>query len=134
GGKQQEGVDPESGRHRLQLFERGRGQNQHGSNPLRRAGSALQSDLQTRCALTRFSQTRGVRSATRSLWFSNASLRRDAGPLTLTPMIEDARPQLKKPSFPVSEGLRRYLRRYRRERSLPVTYARLRGFEESCPL
>ncbi len=49
-------------------------------------------------------------------------------------MIEDARPQLKKPSFPVSEGLRRYLRRYRRERSLPVTYARLRGFEESCPL
>jgi hypothetical protein len=44
------------------------------------------------------------------------------------------RPQQKKPSYPVSAGLRDYLRRYRRERSLPVTYERLRRFAESAPL
>jgi len=42
--------------------------------------------------------------------------------------------QQKKPSFPVSEELRAYLRRYRRERDLPVTYERLRRFTESAPL
>jgi len=42
--------------------------------------------------------------------------------------------QQKKPSLPISEGLRTYLRRYRRERELPVTYRRLRGFAESAPL
>lgn len=45
-----------------------------------------------------------------------------------------ARPQQKKPSFPISDGLRAYLRRYRRERELPVTYERLRRFSESWPL
>jgi hypothetical protein len=48
-------------------------------------------------------------------------------------MPDEPRPQLKKPSFPISEGLRTYLRRYRRERSLPVTYQRLLRFVESCP-
>ena len=44
------------------------------------------------------------------------------------------RPQQKKPSFPISDGLRTYLRRFRRERELPVTYERLRRFSESWPL
>jgi predicted phosphoadenosine phosphosulfate sulfurtransferase len=39
--------------------------------------------------------------------------------------MDRLRPQLKKPSFPISEGLRSYLQRYRRERALPVTYDRL---------
>lgn len=45
-----------------------------------------------------------------------------------------AGPQLKKPSFPIGERLRAYLRRYRRERDLPITYERLRTFSESAPL
>lgn len=49
-------------------------------------------------------------------------------------MSQDERPQLKKPSFPIRDGLRDYLRRHRRERTLPVSYQRLRAFEESCPL
>jgi hypothetical protein len=40
----------------------------------------------------------------------------------------------KKPSFPIGEGLRAYLRSYKRERVLPVTYERLRGFTEVIPL
>ena len=40
----------------------------------------------------------------------------------------------KKPSFPVNEGLRGYLRRYKRESELPVTYERLRAFQEAIPL
>lgn len=44
------------------------------------------------------------------------------------------RPQHKKPSFPIGDALRSYLRRYRRERELPVTYERLRRFSESWPL
>jgi hypothetical protein len=44
------------------------------------------------------------------------------------------RPQQKKPSFPIAGGLRTYLRRYRRERELPVTYDRLRHFADSVPL
>ena len=40
----------------------------------------------------------------------------------------------KKPNFPVGEGLRNYLRRYKRERLLPVTYERLRAFHEVIPL
>jgi len=49
-------------------------------------------------------------------------------------MSKEARPQQKKPSFAVSEPLRAYLNRYRRERELPISYERLSGFEESCPL
>jgi hypothetical protein len=40
----------------------------------------------------------------------------------------------KKPNFPVGPGLRGYLRSYKRERDLPVTYERLRGFSEVIPL
>ena len=40
----------------------------------------------------------------------------------------------KKPSFPITEGLRGNLRTYKRERVLPVTYERLRGFAEVIPL
>ncbi|MEI6861711.1 MAG: hypothetical protein WCL04_05600 [Verrucomicrobiota bacterium] len=43
-------------------------------------------------------------------------------------------PHLRKPSFPVAAPLREYLRRYRRERDLPITYERLRRFAESAPL
>jgi hypothetical protein len=43
-------------------------------------------------------------------------------------------PTPKKPSLPVSTGLRAYLRRYRRERALPITYERLRRFSEAAPL
>src|SRR5688572_11612154 len=39
-----------------------------------------------------------------------------------------------KPSFPISSDLRAYLRRYKRERELPVTYDRLRAFHEVIPL
>src|SRR5476649_3006935 len=44
------------------------------------------------------------------------------------------RTQQRKPSFPVGKPLLDYLRRYRRERELPVTYERLRRFSESAPL
>ena len=44
------------------------------------------------------------------------------------------RPQQKKPSFPISDGLRAYLRRTRRDRELPIAYDRLRRFVESIPL
>ncbi len=43
-------------------------------------------------------------------------------------------PTPKKPNFPISDGLRTYLRRYKRERPLPVTYERLRAFHEVIPL
>ena len=39
----------------------------------------------------------------------------------------------KKPTFPIGDGLRGYLRAFRRERDLPVTYERLRGFTEVHP-
>ncbi len=42
--------------------------------------------------------------------------------------------QQKKPSYPISPELRSYLRRYRRDRDVPVTYGRLRAFAESAPL
>jgi hypothetical protein len=40
----------------------------------------------------------------------------------------------KKPSYPIGDDLRHYLRRYRRERDLPVTYERLRHFHEAVPI
>jgi len=40
----------------------------------------------------------------------------------------------KKPSYPVGDELRGYLRKYHRERELPVTYERLRHFHEAIPL
>jgi hypothetical protein len=43
-------------------------------------------------------------------------------------------PTRKKPTFPIGEGLRGYLRTYKRERVLPITYERLRGFTEVIPL
>lgn len=45
---------------------------------------------------------------------------------------EEATPR--KPSIPVTDGLRGYLTRYKRERALPVTYERLRDFHEVIPL
>jgi hypothetical protein len=44
------------------------------------------------------------------------------------------RPQQKKPSFPISDALRAYLRKYRRERPISLTYERLRRFSEAAPL
>ncbi|MBI4622002.1 MAG: hypothetical protein HY736_02135 [Verrucomicrobia bacterium] len=43
-------------------------------------------------------------------------------------------PTHRKPSFPISVDLRGYLRRYKRERELPLTYDRLRAFHEVIPL
>ena len=43
-------------------------------------------------------------------------------------------PTQRKPSFPISPDLRGYLRRYKRDRELPVTYERLRAFHEVIPL
>ena len=43
-------------------------------------------------------------------------------------------PTKRKPSFPISGDLRGYLRRYKRERELPVTYDRLLAFQEVIPL
>lgn len=40
----------------------------------------------------------------------------------------------KKPSYPIGDELRTYLRKYRRERDLPVTYERLRHFQEAVPI
>ncbi len=40
----------------------------------------------------------------------------------------------RKPTFPIGPELRGYLRRYKRERDLPVTYERLLGFQEVIPL
>lgn len=40
----------------------------------------------------------------------------------------------RKPSFPVTPELRGYLRRYKRERELPVSYERLLAFHEVIPL
>ena len=51
-----------------------------------------------------------------------------------SPSPPPRRTQQKKPSFPISPGLRAYLQRARRERELPVTYERLRHFAESAPL
>ena len=40
----------------------------------------------------------------------------------------------RKPSYPIIEELRSYLRRYRRDRDLPVTYERLRTYQETAQL
>ena len=51
-------------------------------------------------------------------------------PVPETPAARTA----KKPSYPINEELRGYLRKYRRERDLPVTYERLRYFHAAIPL
>ena len=43
-------------------------------------------------------------------------------------------PTRRKPSFPIGVELRGYLRRYKRERELPISYERLRAFQEVIPL
>ncbi|HVZ66025.1 MAG TPA: hypothetical protein VG936_15770 [Lacunisphaera sp.] len=53
--------------------------------------------------------------------------------MELTPEAARVRTQ-KKPSYPLGEELRGYLRKFRRERHLPVTYERLRDFHEAIPL
>ncbi|MEN9401656.1 MAG: hypothetical protein RL091_359 [Verrucomicrobiota bacterium] len=40
----------------------------------------------------------------------------------------------KKPSYPIGPELRAYLKKFRRERDLPVTYERLRHFHEAVPI
>ncbi len=40
----------------------------------------------------------------------------------------------RKPSYPISAPLRGYLSRYRRELELPVSYERLRSFDETIPV
>lgn len=47
-------------------------------------------------------------------------------------LLHDRTP--KKPSYPIRDELRGYLRHYRRERNLPLTYERLRDFREAVPL
>lgn len=47
---------------------------------------------------------------------------------------QPAPPALKKPSIPVSAGLRGYLQRYHRERELPVVYEQLLDFQEAVPI
>src|SRR5512146_2007514 len=53
--------------------------------------------------------------------------------MELTPEAARVRTH-KKPSYPLGEELRGYLRKFRRERHLPVTYERLRDFHEAIPL
>jgi len=53
--------------------------------------------------------------------------------MELTPEAARVRTK-KKPSYPIGEDLRAYLRKFRRERHLPVTYERLRDFHEAIPL
>ena len=43
-------------------------------------------------------------------------------------------PTKKKPCYAIEDGLRGYLKRYRRDRNLPVSYERLLDFHESIPL
>jgi hypothetical protein len=50
------------------------------------------------------------------------------------PNWPEGAPLRKKPHFPIGDGLQAYLRRYRRETAIPVTYERLRGFHEVIPL
>ena len=50
------------------------------------------------------------------------------------PGFATKQPTRRKPSFPVGPELHGYLRRYKRERELPVTYERLRAFQEVIPL
>jgi hypothetical protein len=52
----------------------------------------------------------------------------------LAPQPEEFPRTPKKPSFAIREDLRAYLRRYRRERELSLTYERMRGFQEAMPL
>lgn len=51
-------------------------------------------------------------------------MREDAGLLTT----------LRKPTYPISSGLRGYLKQYEREMALPITYSDLRHFRESSPV
>ena len=50
------------------------------------------------------------------------------------PGTQNPLPTKRKPSFPIGPDLRGYLRRYKRERELPITYDRLRAFHEVIPL
>jgi hypothetical protein len=63
-----------------------------------------------------------------------ASISRQAQAAGVASPLSNLLPTHRKPSFPVSLDLRGYLRRYKRERELPVTYERLRDFHEVIPL
>ena len=43
-------------------------------------------------------------------------------------------PTQRKPCIPIAPGLRNYLRRYKRDRTLSATYERLHAFSEVIPL
>ncbi|MFT4031922.1 MAG: hypothetical protein QM669_05850, partial [Siphonobacter sp.] len=49
-------------------------------------------------------------------------------------MKEDVTIERKKPLFPISYGLHKYLHTYQREAKLPIGYADLLNFQESFPL
>ena len=48
--------------------------------------------------------------------------------------ITDVKISKKKPIFPVSENLHKYLRTYQRDARLPVNYESLKAFTESYPI
>jgi len=50
------------------------------------------------------------------------------------PVAPQAKRTQKKPSYPIGGPLREYLKKFRRERVLPVTYERLSHFHEAFPL
>ena len=58
----------------------------------------------------------------------------DLYPVSMAADVEPIPPTRKKPSYPVIEELRAYLRRFRRDRDLAVSYERLRDFQETAPL
>lgn len=48
--------------------------------------------------------------------------------------MEDVHISRKKPPFPVTDELRKYLRNYEREIQLPISYGELRDFREAVPI
>jgi hypothetical protein len=52
----------------------------------------------------------------------------------MSAVVAHSSPTPKKPPIPIHDGLRGYLARYKRDRELPVTYERMRDFQEAIPL
>ena len=48
--------------------------------------------------------------------------------------LKDVKISRKKPIFPVSENLQKYLRTYQRDARLPINYNDLKAFTESYPI
>lgn len=104
------------------------------ARPRARAGSARGTSISHR------SQTRLVMSAMDSASTRSAKAqRRDAPSIASRSTAAEPLPMAtivtrKKPSFPIGPDLLGYLRRYKRERDLSVTYERLRSFREGIAL